>query len=88
MKGCASWRDAVVDSALGVVQDAALAAHIQGCPGCAEALRESQAAAVRMDAALGRRATVEPPRYGVWTGAICRGHTSGGDGHWGDARWR
>jgi hypothetical protein len=64
MKGCAIWRDAVADCALGIVQDPAFAAHIEGCPGCAEALRESQVAAARMNAALARRATVEPPSYG------------------------
>jgi anti-sigma factor RsiW len=64
MNGCANWRDSVADSALGIVQGAAFAAHLAGCPDCAEALRESQTAAVRMNAALDRRATIEPPSYG------------------------
>jgi hypothetical protein len=64
MKGCENWRDAVADCALGIVQGPALAAHLAGCLGCAEALRESQTAAARMNAALERRARVEPPSYG------------------------
>lgn len=64
MKGCANWRDEVADCALGMAQGPAFAAHIEGCQGCAEVLRESQAAAARMNAALDRRATVEPPSYG------------------------
>jgi hypothetical protein len=64
MKGCANWRDAVADCALGMVPGPAFAAHIDCCPNCAEALRESQAAAARMNTALDRRATVDPPSYG------------------------
>ncbi len=64
MKGCANWRDAVADCALGIVQGPAFAAHIDRCPDCAEALRETQAAAARMNAALDRRAMVAPPSYG------------------------
>lgn len=64
MKGCAHWQDSVIDSALGVVQDPAFAVHLEGCLDCAEALRESLAAAARMNAVLDRRAAVEPPSYG------------------------
>ena len=65
MKGCANWRDAIADCALGMVQGPAFAEHLAGCPGCAEALRESLAAATRMNAVLDRRALVEPPSYGA-----------------------
>jgi hypothetical protein len=64
MTGCAEWRDAVADCALGVAAEPALAAHLAVCRGCADALRESQAAAARMNEALHRRAAVEPPFYG------------------------
>lgn len=65
MKGCANWRDAVADCALGMVQGPAFAEHLAGCPGCAEAFRESLAAATRMNAVLDRRALVEPPSFGA-----------------------
>lgn len=64
MTGCAEWRDAVADCALGVAAEPALAAHLAVCPGCADALRESQRTAVRMNEALHRRAAVEPPFHG------------------------
>lgn len=64
MKGCLNWRDAVADYALDIARSPAFEAHLAGCADCAEALRESQAAAARMNAALDRRARVEPPSYG------------------------
>jgi hypothetical protein len=64
MKGCANWKDAVADCALGVAQSPAFAGHLARCPGCAEALRESQAAATKMLAALDCRVAAEPPLYG------------------------
>jgi hypothetical protein len=64
MKGCANWWDAVADCALGMTQGPEFASHLKDCQGCAEALRESMAAATRMNSLLDRRATVEPPSYG------------------------
>lgn len=65
MRGCANWRDAIADCALGLTQnDHALATHLKDCQNCVEALRESLAAATRMNSVLGRRSTVEPPSYG------------------------
>jgi anti-sigma factor RsiW len=65
MSGCPEWRDAVVERALlDDAADPALAKHLAVCPACAAALRESQAAAARMDEALHRLAAVEPPSYG------------------------
>lgn len=64
MTGCAEWKDAVADCALGDAAEPALAAHLAVCPGCADALRESQTVAARMNEALYRRAAVEPPFYG------------------------
>jgi len=64
MKGCANWRDAVADCALGVAQGPAFEAHLASCSGCTEALRESQTAAARMNATFGGRATAGPPDDG------------------------
>lgn len=64
MTGCPEWREAVAECALGDAVNPALGAHLAVCPACAAALCESQAAAARMDEALYRRASVEPPSYG------------------------
>ncbi len=64
MKGCAHWREAIAGCALGKTPDPDLAAHLAICPQCESALREGKAMAERMDAALQRRAAVEPPLYG------------------------
>lgn len=64
MTGCAEWRDAIAGCALGDALEPALAAHLAVCPGCADALRESEAMAARMNEALYRLAAVEPPLYG------------------------
>ena len=83
MTGCAKWRDAVADCALGSAADPALGAHLEVCPYCADALRESQQAAVRIDEALHWRAAVEPPFYGpdrVMAGV--NGRTRAGTSRW------
>jgi hypothetical protein len=64
MKGCAQWREAIADCALGKTPEPELAAHLAACPLCVDALRVSHAMAARMDEALHRRAAVEPPLYG------------------------
>jgi anti-sigma factor RsiW len=64
MKGCPEWMDQIAGCAVGDPVEAALAAHLAGCPDCASALRESQAMAARMDEALKRRGAAEPPMYG------------------------
>ncbi len=65
MKGCAEWEEAIAECALGgAPPEAGLAAHLETCATCTNALRESRAMAARMDEVLGRRAAVEPPLYG------------------------
>jgi len=64
MKGCARWKEAIADCALGKTPEPDLAAHLAICPQCENALRESRATAARIDEALERGAAVEPPLYG------------------------
>jgi anti-sigma factor RsiW len=64
MTACAQWKDAIAGHALGEAADPALSAHLAACPGCAQGLRESQAAAAQMDETLRRLTKVEPPPFG------------------------
>ena len=63
MKDCPS-RDAIIDCALGQTPEPELAAHLEICPQCQNALRGSRAMAAVIDEALHRSAAVEPPLFG------------------------
>jgi hypothetical protein len=64
MTGCTEWKEAIAECALGKMPEPDLAAHLAICLLCQDELRESRAMAARIDAALHRRAAVEPPLYG------------------------
>jgi anti-sigma factor RsiW len=64
MKSCSSWANAIIDCALGQKQEPDLAAHLETCSQCQNALRARREMAARMDEALRRSAAVEPPLYG------------------------
>jgi anti-sigma factor RsiW len=91
MKGCGHWQDAIADCALGNTPEPELAAHLASCPRCESALRESREMAARIDAALHRRAAVEPPLYGPERAmARIRGQADAGplwSAYW-SPRWR
>jgi len=64
MIACREWKDALIDHALGSPADAALNAHLAGCPACAAALREWRERAAQLDPAIRQLTAVEPEPFG------------------------
>jgi anti-sigma factor RsiW len=64
MTPCREWKDALIDHALGQPADAALEAHLAGCPACAAALLAWRERAAQLDPAIRQITASEPGPYG------------------------
>lgn len=60
MKPCDLWREKLTECALGAPASAALTEHLQHCPACSAALRESQARLRKVDDGIRALVASEP----------------------------